>query len=602
MSKDIKKRKTRFKDIKKLDRIENISNRKRACNIKQRQNVQEKSKQKQEETSSNESRAIDSMTYGVREVAYQEVASAKNIYDKVSKIKKARVNTAKHRQQEESAVKKDASTPQTTNIEKTSTKEIAIQPDDQVLVSKIKTKDNYRIVNKQQIKVLDKDSEVTEYHSPSKQTSAHKIKTRDNYRTVNKGQIKVLGKDSELTEYQLPSKQTSPHKIKTRENLSHFQERYKTSRLMDKTAPIPSPSTKTKIVNNTERNIFKRLIDSFKKTTKKAVKSFKSITTLISLGASTFVFVIIIICTTSIIISSPFSIFFSNDTETEDISLRHAITEVNKEYNKRVREVREEFNNVDRSMTIINNDENLRMHDIWKDILLVYTIRTYDEEKETLYFDEQRVSRLKDVFFQIVSIEGEVEVNDEERILTICVTAKTLDELSFTTEELKIRDDLVDGKNDYLWNNILDGISIGNGSIVETALSQVGNIGGEPFWSWYGFTSRVEWCACFVSWVAEQNGFIDAGIIPKFASVHNEGMPWFKNNNQWEDGGYEPAAGDIIFFDWNDDAHGDHVGIVEKYEDGIVYTIEGNSLDDECRQRDYPVNSPYILGYGIPDY
>lgn len=38
----------------------------------------------------------------------------------------------------------------------------------------------------------------------------------------------------------------------------------------------------------------------------------------------------------------------------------------------------------------------------------------------------------------------------------------------------------------------------GNQAIVEVALTQVGNQGGEPYWSWYGFDSRVEWCACFV--------------------------------------------------------------------------------------------------------
>ena len=57
----------------------------------------------------------------------------------------------------------------------------------------------------------------------------------------------------------------------------------------------------------------------------------------------------------------------------------------------------------------------------------------------------------------------------------------------------------------------------GNQAIVEVALTQLGNEGGQPYWSWYGFEGRVEWCACFVSWCANECGYIDTGVIPKFA-------------------------------------------------------------------------------------
>ena len=140
----------------------------------------------------------------------------------------------------------------------------------------------------------------------------------------------------------------------------------------------------------------------------------------------------------------------------------------------------------------------------------------------------------------------------------------------------------------------------GNQAIVEVALTQLGNEGGEPYWSWYGFDSRVEWCACFVSWCADQCGYIDSGIIPKFAGCV-EGVNWFQSNGQWQDRSYEPAPGDIIFFDWDGDASVDHVGIVEKCEDGVVYTVEGNS-GDACRERQYAVGYYEILGYGTPAY
>ena len=140
----------------------------------------------------------------------------------------------------------------------------------------------------------------------------------------------------------------------------------------------------------------------------------------------------------------------------------------------------------------------------------------------------------------------------------------------------------------------------GNQAIVEVALTQLGNEGGQPYWSWYGFEGRVEWCACFVSWCADQCGYIESGIIPKFAGCV-DGANWFKGNGQWQDRNYEPPAGNIIFFDWEGDGETDHVGIVEKCENGVVYTVEGNS-GDACRQKQYTVGSSSIYGYGVPAY
>ena len=140
----------------------------------------------------------------------------------------------------------------------------------------------------------------------------------------------------------------------------------------------------------------------------------------------------------------------------------------------------------------------------------------------------------------------------------------------------------------------------GNQAIVEVALTQLGNEGGQPYWSWYGFDGRVEWCACFVSWCADQCGYLDSGIVPKFAGCV-DGANWFKGNGQWQDRNYEPTAGTIIFFDWENDGETDHVGIVEKCENGVVYTVEGNS-GDACRQNQYSVGSSSIYGYGILAY
>ncbi|MCI9544079.1 MAG: CHAP domain-containing protein [Acutalibacter muris] len=148
-------------------------------------------------------------------------------------------------------------------------------------------------------------------------------------------------------------------------------------------------------------------------------------------------------------------------------------------------------------------------------------------------------------------------------------------------------------------------MSFVNRQIVDVARSQLGNVGGEPYWSWYGFGSRVEWCACFVSWCADQCGYIDSGIMPKFSGC-GQGIEWFKARNLWIDGSSTPTSGMIIFFDWveddgTQDGSSDHVGIVEKVENGRVYTIEGNS-GDACQQNSYPIGYFEIMGYGTPKY
>ena len=136
-------------------------------------------------------------------------------------------------------------------------------------------------------------------------------------------------------------------------------------------------------------------------------------------------------------------------------------------------------------------------------------------------------------------------------------------------------------------------------AIVDVALTQVGNVGGEPYWSWYGFTSRVEWCACFVSWCADQCGYLDSGAYPKFSGCVF-GMQWFQQRGLWLDSSAEPVPGMLIFFDWaTQDGVPDHVGIVERVENDVVYTVEGNSRD-MCRQNQYSLGSSVILGYGMP--
>ena len=144
----------------------------------------------------------------------------------------------------------------------------------------------------------------------------------------------------------------------------------------------------------------------------------------------------------------------------------------------------------------------------------------------------------------------------------------------------------------------VNGTRPGNQAVVDIAKSQVGNVGGQPYWSWYGFNSRVEWCACFVSWCYGQMGLSE----PRFAACQSQGIPWFQSHGQWGGRDYANIApGDAIFFDWDLDGSADHVGIVVGTDGSRVYTVEGNS-SDACKIKSYSLTYECIKGYGLMNW
>lgn len=146
--------------------------------------------------------------------------------------------------------------------------------------------------------------------------------------------------------------------------------------------------------------------------------------------------------------------------------------------------------------------------------------------------------------------------------------------------------------------HFVNGTRPGNPALVDLAKSQVGNVGGAPYWSWYGFDSRVEWCACFVSWCYNRAGKSE----PRFAGCQSQGIPWFVNRGQWGDRSYPNIApGDAIFFDWDLDGSADHVGIVIGTDGSRVYTVEGNS-GDSCKVKSYSLDYASIKGYGLMNW
>lgn len=158
--------------------------------------------------------------------------------------------------------------------------------------------------------------------------------------------------------------------------------------------------------------------------------------------------------------------------------------------------------------------------------------------------------------------------------------------------ELKVK---VYGDPEYV-EHVLRYYHFGSSNIIEIARKEIGNKGGEKYWRWYGFNQRVNWCAIFVSWCANESGIMN-NSIPIF-SLCTDGEKWYKEHSKWKNKSYIPQTGDIIFFDWNGGGHVQHVGIVEKVENGKVYTIEGNSKD-EVKSKKYALNNKFIYGFGL---
>lgn len=360
---------------------------------------------------------------------------------------------------------------------------------------------------------------------------------------------------------------------------------------------------------------------------KAIIAATKALVAAIAAGGWIAVVVIIVLCLIGLICGSVFGVFFSGEDSGTGMSMQTAVQEINADYDAKME--------AEKNSVSYDDMEISGGRAVWKDVLAVYAVKTNtdkDNPQEVATMDESKKQILSDIFWEMNSISSRSESHSETEItetddgngnivqtettvtkmtLYITVSHKTVEEMAdlygFDAEQREYLAELLKDENNSIWAAVLYGIRYSEDQIVTVALSQVGNVGGEPYWSWYGFGSRVEWCACFVSWCANECGYIDTGVIPKFAGCVN-GVQWFKDRGQWIDGSAEPVPGMIIFFDWDNKGHSgpqdgqsDHVGIVQKVENGIVYTVEGNS-GDSCRVNQYSVGHYEILGYGVPQY
>ena len=343
---------------------------------------------------------------------------------------------------------------------------------------------------------------------------------------------------------------------------------------------------------------------------KAAAGAVRSLGSLLLAGGGAALAVVLLVCLAGLVVGSAFGIFFSGEDSGSGQTIHTAIRAINQEYEDRLEALK--------SSSIYDTLEMSGARAVWKEVLAVYAVKTTTDADgvDVASVDKKKIRLLSEVFWEMnqiaASVEARTETNEDEEgetvevetaVLVIIVSHKTAwemaDLLHFDKNQREQLRELLSEEYDGLWNELLYGIAGGSGDLVAVALSQVGQVGGEPYWSWYGFGSRVEWCACFVSWCADQCGLLDSGAVPKFAGV-GTGVQWFQSRGQWLDGSATPEPGMIVFFKWygSDSLIADHVGIVERVEDGRIYTIEGNS-DNMVRQNSYPVGYGEIKGYGV---
>lgn len=382
----------------------------------------------------------------------------------------------------------------------------------------------------------------------------------------------------------------------------------------------------TRTAAQTAREAVQRASAATSRAIKAIISGTQALVTAVAAGGWIAVVIVVVICFVGMVVGSCFGIFFSSEDTGSTKTMRQVVQEINDEY----------MAALDQIKTSVAYDE-LEMSGtraIWPEVLAIYAVNTTtdpDNPQEVASLSDEKIQLLKNIFWEMNSIshstavitsteiiesdDGSGNIVEEKVTVTKTWLHITVDhlaaeemasELGFNDDQMAQLEALLAEENNRLWTTVLYGIVAADDQIVTVALSQVGNVGGKPYWSWYGFETRVEWCACFVSWCANERGFIETGVIPKFASCTN-GVQWFQDRAQWLDSNAKPEPGSLIFFDWDDpDAGGqdglaNHVGIVEKVENGRVYTIEGNS-GDACRRRSYPLGYYEILGYGIPAY
>lgn len=235
-------------------------------------------------------------------------------------------------------------------------------------------------------------------------------------------------------------------------------------------------------------------------------------------GSSVVLALLILICLFGLLVASPFGILFTTEPTGEGtVALSTAIAQINQEYTEKL----DALQSGDCDQIVINGSPP-----DWKEVVAVFAVKTAgtNDGVDVVTLDADRVERMRTVFWDMVSLDAEVETTGQEgeeskTILTITITARTVDEMrafySFTDQQNNMLDELLDnldliggaiGNLDVtdvgaqeLLAALPDNLSAERRAVVEAACTLVGKvnyfwggksltIGWNPLW---GTTMRV---------------------------------------------------------------------------------------------------------------
>lgn len=378
----------------------------------------------------------------------------------------------------------------------------------------------------------------------------------------------------------------------------------------------------------------KKAAESVKKIVKGIINAIKHLCAVLEAASVPIMLILVLAAAIGALVASAFGIFFTGDVSGEDTkTLQEVVLEINQGYNNYIEEIKK---------NITHDDLTIEGYCApWPDIISVYAVymtTKSDNPTDVVHLTEEHEKLLYDLFWTMNYVSYTTEeitvtekvpdldkdgnqkkdadgnllyIEQERTTVTLHISVdhvtaqQEAEALYFNAEQMAELNELLDPKNASLWLELLRGIGLGSSELVNLALSQLGNEGGEKYWQWAGLDKRCEWCALFVSWCGDQTGLRVSGQIPFFSFV-SDGVDWFKSKGKWIDGSeinssnYDKRIypGMIIFFDWEPDGRPNHVGIVTKVANGYVYTVEGNS-GDAVREKSYSADSKCIFGFGI---
>lgn len=310
-----------------------------------------------------------------------------------------------------------------------------------------------------------------------------------------------------------------------------------------------------------------------------------------AVGGAVLLILLCFIIMVAAVVASPFGIFFADQQkEPGAISPSAAVAQINVEYAARLAELQE--GDYD-SIQIHGNPPD------WRKVIAVFACKTAgaDDGVDVTVFDEDRVERLRQVFWDMTPIRTKVEVieheDSTETILHIYIESKTIDDMReeyrFTNYQNEALDALLEemellggllGDLDItqedaiaLLENLPDDLSPERRAVIQHALTLVGKVnyfwGGKSLvlgWdSRWGTTQKVTAagssttgtyrpygmdCSGFVDWVFynASGGEYIIGHGGGAASQHTYCTPI-----SWE----EAMPGDLVFYPGDS-----HVGIV----------------------------------------